>query len=77
MEGVTSLELAPGNGVPFTLEDGQVLAHARDWPVIALIDYGAGSGQVVVLADLGLLGKEGPALNLPFWLNLARYARTR
>jgi hypothetical protein len=77
MEGVTSLKLALGNGVPFVLEDGQVLAHARDWPVVALVDYGAASGQVVVLADLGLLGHDGSPLNMQFWLNLARYARAR
>ena len=44
----------------------------------ALVDYGDGGGQVLALADVGMLGagEEEPA-NLPFWLNLARYARSR
>ncbi|MBN1148937.1 MAG: M28 family peptidase [Anaerolineales bacterium] len=77
MQGITSLALAPSNGVPFEIQDGQVLARARNWPLVALIDYGAAPGQVVVLADLGLLGDDGSLLNLQFWLNLARYARDR
>ena len=70
LQGITSLVLAPGNGVPFVIEDGLVLAHARNWPVVALIDYGATGGQVVALADLGLLGSDGGPPNLQFWLNL-------
>jgi hypothetical protein len=77
IEGVVHLELAPGNGVPFDVDggvDAQVLALAGGEPVVALVDYGL--GQVLVLADLGILGADwGGPDNLPFWQNLARYAR--
>jgi hypothetical protein len=36
-----------------------------------------GDGEVLILADLGLLGNAGgPPANLAFWRNLARYAKT-
>jgi hypothetical protein len=40
------------------------------------VEYGDAGGQVLVLADVGMLsaGPEGP-VNLPFWRNLAQYAR--
>ncbi|MGD1993233.1 MAG: M28 family peptidase [Anaerolineae bacterium] len=77
LEGVDSLELIQQNSVSFHLEEGQVLAHANGVPALALVDYGAG-GQVVVLADVGMLNSGGgEPTNLPFWLNLARHARSR
>jgi hypothetical protein len=76
VEGVTVLELAEANGVPFSLTEGQVLAQADGELAVALVDYGQGGGQVLVLADVGILGAyEGEPTNLPFWLNLARYAQ--
>jgi hypothetical protein len=79
--GVTALELGPDNGVPFDLtgSDGsQVLARADGQPVVALLDYGDAGGQVLALADVGILGSGyGQPHNLPFWRNLARYARSR
>jgi hypothetical protein len=76
--GVASLELAEANGVPFSLSQGQVLARAGGELAAALVDYGDGGGQVLALADVGTLGAgEGEPGNLPFWLNLARYARSR
>jgi hypothetical protein len=77
VEGVTVLELAEANGVPFTLTEGQVLARADGELAAALVDYGEGGGQVLVLADVGMLGAyKGEPTNLPFWLNLARYAHS-
>ena len=70
--------MAAGNGVPFDLETGQVLSRAGDEAVIALVPYGDNGGTVLVLADVGLLGQGwGEPLNLNFWRNLARYARSR
>jgi hypothetical protein len=78
VEGVADLELVGGNGVPFTLTGGQVLARADGELAIALVDYGDAGGQVLVLADVGMLSNdEGEPTNLPFWLNLARYAQAR
>jgi hypothetical protein len=78
VEGIESLGLAEDNGVPFTLAEGQVLAWAGGEPVVGLIGYGDAGGQVLVLADVGLLGSnlDWP-LNLAFWQNLARYTRSR
>jgi len=78
VEGVTHLRLAEDNGVPFSLTEGQVLAQAGGELAVALMDYGETGGQVLVLADVGILGagEEEPA-NLAFWLNLAQYARSR
>lgn len=76
LEGVEALELTEGNGVPFSLTEGQVLAQADGELAVALVDYGGGGGQVLVLADVGMLGaSEDEPTNLSFWLNLARYAR--
>jgi hypothetical protein len=79
--GVTFLELGNGNGVPFDAggaSDPQVLAQAGGQPVAVLLDEGDAGGQVLVLADLGLLGSSfGWPQNLPLWQNLARYALSR
>jgi hypothetical protein len=46
--------------------------------VIGLVDYGSQGGQVLVIADLGLLRDNADgAKNLNFIKNLARYARSR
>jgi hypothetical protein len=77
VEGMAVLELAEGNGVPFSLTEGQVLAQADGEVAVALVDYGQGGGQILVLADVGLLGTGGDQpLNLTFWQNLARYAQS-
>jgi len=77
VEGIEALELAEANGVPFSLTEGQVLARADGELAVALVDRGEGGGQVLVLADVGILGHdEGEPTNLPFWLNLARYAQS-
>ena len=78
VQGVSELQMAPGNGVPISVGSGQVLARAGSQPAVALVDAGSAGGQVLVLCDLGMLGNGGtqPA-NLRFWRNLARYAHTR
>jgi hypothetical protein len=79
VQGVTSLALAVGNGVPFRLDggsEGVVLAEAGEAPVVALVAYGQNGGQVLALADVGILGAEwGTPANLRFWQNLAEFAR--
>jgi len=78
VKGVEILKLAEANGVPFTVTRGRTLAQIDGEPVAALVDYGDSGGQVLVLADVGMLGNSGEEpINLPFWLNLARYARSR
>jgi hypothetical protein len=79
--GTSSLALARNNGVSFTMREtanAQVLAWAGGEPAMALIDSGDAGGQVLILADVGMLATDGgePA-NLDFWLNLAEYARAR
>ncbi|MFC2031510.1 hypothetical protein ACFLWA_12390, partial [Chloroflexota bacterium] len=78
VEGIKALEMPPGNGLSFTLDgtvDGQILAQASGEPAVALVDHGPNGGQVLVLADAGILGSSwGPPANLVFWRNLARYA---
>jgi hypothetical protein len=77
VEGIEILELAAGNGVPFSLTGGQVLAQVDGELAVGLMDYGDAGGQVLVLADVGLLGAgEGEPVNLSFWRNLAQYARS-
>ena len=84
VEGVKDLELYAENIVLFSLSMGQVLAQADGEAIVGLTDYGDAGGQVLVLADVGILGEGwggaaswiGP-LNLPFWQNLAQYARSR
>ncbi|UCC88357.1 MAG: hypothetical protein JSV81_03345, partial [Anaerolineales bacterium] len=81
MAGVSSLKLAPGNDVPFTVSEGtQALAVARlgEELAIALLDHGQAGGQVLVLTDVSLLGAEWESPpNMTFWQNLAEYARAR
>ncbi len=74
VEGISTLGLFEENGVPLTLAGGQVLAQADGEPVVALIDYGDAGGQVLALADMGILASVD---NLTFWQNLAEYARSR
>ena len=74
--GVTTLRLADNNAVPFTADGGVELARMAGRSVATLID--AGAGEVLVLADLGLLGSSpGEPQNLRFWQNIAEYARDR
>jgi hypothetical protein len=78
VKSVQTLSLAQDNGVVFRADRGQTLAQVGREPAAALVDHGDAGGQVLVLADVGILGNGGdePA-NLGFWLNLARYAQSR
>jgi hypothetical protein len=84
LQGISRLDLAGanvplGNGVPFSLEHGgQVLAAVQGEPLMALLDHGDAHGQVLILADVGILGAGwGEPTNLRYWQNLARYAAGR
>jgi hypothetical protein len=75
------LALGQDNGVPFVMSrevERQVLASADGTPAVALVEYGGAGGQVLVLADVAILtsGWSEPQ-NLPFWQNLADFARAR
>jgi hypothetical protein len=76
---VTSLELGGRTAVAFDLPAGaQVLARAGDQPAMALLDVGQAGGQVLILADVGMLTSGwGQPRNLTFWRNLAQYAAAR
>jgi pimeloyl-ACP methyl ester carboxylesterase len=78
-ENQARLALIQDNGVPFTMQTGEVLAEVDGRPAIGLTEYGQAGGQVLVLADVGMLGfagSEPETDNLVFLRNLARYART-
>jgi pimeloyl-ACP methyl ester carboxylesterase len=79
-ENQVSLTLIQDNGVPFTIQTGETLAQVNSEPAVGLVEHGEAGGQVLVLADVGLLGFAGPEPpekdNLVFLRNLARYART-
>ncbi len=81
---VDSLELADNNAIPFRVSPGesadtaQWLARTRGGLIAALVRYGERGGEVLALADVGILNTSGgEPTNLTFWRNLARYARTR
>jgi len=76
MAGIGTLKFTEGNGVAFTMAEGQVLAQANGKAVVGLVDYGDRGGQVLVLADVGLLGAQWVE-PLRFWQNLAEYAEAR
>lgn len=72
--GLMSIRMIEGNGHRFSLEAGEVLAVVGASPAAALVPHGA--GEVLVLADLGMLGaSEEPPANRRFWTNLGEYAR--
>ena len=78
VEGISYLKLLPGNSVPLRMDEGQVLAWAEGRIVMGLVDYGDAGGQVLALADAGLLGAgTGTRPGLRFLQNLAQYARSR
>ncbi len=76
VDGITDLQLADDNAVRFSAAGFEVLARVGVHPVVALA--GAGAGEVLVIADLGILGAPGgQAPNLEFWRNLAEYITDR
>jgi len=76
LQEVKRLSLSAG-AVPFTLRQGQVLARADQQPVVGIVKRG--QGEVVVLADLGILAipLSTGSSNLPFWQALSRYAQRK
>jgi hypothetical protein len=80
-EGLSDLVLAAKNGLPLTLQGGEVLAEAEGQTAIGLMDYGGAGGQILALSDLRLLDlynpNESERDNLDFLRNLARYVRGR
>lgn len=78
LAGVSALTLADGNGLAVSAPRGEVLADASG-AALVLVPFGSRGGEVLALGDLAVLGngtnREAP--NLPFFLNLARYARER
>jgi len=80
VQDVEVISLADSNGVPFTYETGETLAEAHGDAVMALVPYGEAGGEVLVIADVGILraswDQEVPR-NLQFWVNLAQYAENR
>ena len=79
--GLFDLVLTADNGLPLTLQGGEVLADAQGQTAVGLLDYGGAGGQVLALSDLELLDlynpREGERDNLDFLRNLARYAHSR
>ncbi len=70
------IDLVEDNGVGFTVESGETLATMSGHLTMSLVTFG--SGEVLVLADLGILGSpRGAPANLQFWRDLAVYARNR
>jgi hypothetical protein len=79
IENQWNLALLAGNAIPFTMQSGDTLAAVGEKPVVGLVDHGVAGGQVLVLADVGILGFAGSASegrNLAFMRNVAQYART-
>jgi hypothetical protein len=76
LAGVLSLQMANGNGVRFTATGAEELARTGAHPAVSLV--AVGSGEVLVLADLGFLGGPGgEAPNLGFWRAIAEYVHGR
>jgi hypothetical protein len=80
-DGLFSLILIAGNGLPITLQDGETLAEVAGQAALGLVDYGEAGGQVLALSDVGSLDlydfRRHERDNLNFLRNLARYARDR
>ena len=76
MQGVQTLWLADGNVIPFEPPpSAEVIATVDGRPAVAVFSHG--SGEVLVLADVGLLGDGSiEADNRRFWDNLAEWAGT-
>ncbi len=74
VSGVDTIAMAPDNGVSMNHSSGRVLArlHGETAILLRTVD----NGEVLVLADLGMLSNNGGVPeNLRFWRNLAEYAR--
>lgn len=79
MEGIyLSLAILADNAIPVLSEEGTILAQFEDDAAAVIVGYGPAGGEVLALADLGMLGSStGAPRNLHFWENLALYAKNR
>jgi hypothetical protein len=77
MLGLTELLLVSGNAVPFTMTSGTNLAINVGRSMAGLVTYGSNGGEVLALADMGILNGRGEPDNFTFWQNLTAYARSR
>jgi hypothetical protein len=76
-ENAGYLTFYEGQGVRFSMENGMELFRVAGNPVVGLVEYGNHGGQILVIADLGLLQADAlGARNLEFLKNIARYAGT-
>ena len=75
----TYLTLQGGNTVAFYMKSGQALFLAVSRrPLVGLVDYGEQGGQILVIAEMGLVQTStGGAKNIQFVINIAHYASTR
>jgi hypothetical protein len=72
------LSFYDSQGVPFRMKNGLELIRAAARPIVGLLDYGSQGGQVLVIADLGILQVDSMgAKNMEFLKNIARYASAR
>jgi hypothetical protein len=79
VDGVDVLTMIEGNGVSLTVE-GSFDALARSGADLSAVrlDVGDSGGEVIGLADIGLLiSRGGEPTNFRFWQNLVDYARNR
>ena len=77
-ENATYLTYNNYYGVAFTMKDGLELMRADYKTIVGLVDYGEHGGQILVIADMGIVQTDSVgAKNLDFLKNIARYAKTR
>jgi hypothetical protein len=82
-ENLPRMGMVSGNGLPISLQAGEILAESGRQAALALVSYGAAGGEVLVLSDLGSLEVYGAvdpdenSLTFLFVLNLASYAGDR
>ena len=78
MTDVTNLVWAHENAVPFQLESGEILVSSSGRNIIVLIPVGTRGGEILLLADLAILGTENSGLlNEEFVRNLLEYGLNR
>ncbi len=81
VENLSSLIMIANNGLPIHLKAGVTLAEIDGQTALGLVGYGDAGGQVLALADLGMLdlydfGRRDSD-NFSFLRNLARFAHGR
>jgi hypothetical protein len=79
VDGVDDLTMIDGNGVSLSVDGSyDALARAGNDLAAARLDVGESGGEVIALADIGLLvSHRSEPTNFRFWQNLVDYARDR